>query len=139
MTINENLSQIKILSAQAFDSVSSTSNDILYFVEDTSAESITCYSTQGSGYIIFPSGLCIQWGQAVTSSTAGQGTTVTLPKTYSNTNYLVLGTIKSNTSINGNYQISGYANSATQAKIMYYTKSTPIYWMTMGVLQSGQY
>lgn len=125
------LSEIKVLSQSAFSSISSTNDSMLYFVEEQG--SITEYHSGTSGYIIFPDGLCIQWGQL---SATTSGATQNLTKKYADTNYASYATTFS--ASRNAYVMSCINMTAQQIKIYAYTNS-PCKWMTIGQLASGQY
>lgn len=127
-----NLSNIKIMSATNFANVATTLDDTLYFVE-SSLPKITEYHSGTSGYIIFPDGLCIQWGQL---SATTSGATQNLTKKYADTNYASYATTFS--ASRNTYVMSCTNTSAQQIKIYAYTNS-PCKWMTIGQLASGQY
>ena len=134
MTIAETLSGIKVMSASAFANITETDDSELYFVEKEDSPDITEYASGTSGYIIFPNGMCIQWGQ-VTATTSG--TTVSLTKTYANSSFTVVTGY--NYSSRQTYATTGYATSASNIKVFSYSDSINSCWITIGQLASGQY
>ena len=132
MSTTSTLADIKVLSQNAFSSVTTTNDDTLYFVEEEQSN-ITEYSSGTSGYIIFPNGLCIQWGQLNATTS---GVTQNLTKTYADTNYATYAVAY--VAGRGNYMMSCTNTSASQIKIYTYTNCA-CKWTTIGQLASGQY
>lgn len=129
------LSGIKLYSEANFANVSSTDDDKLYFVEDSGGGgAITEYVSGTSGYLIFPNGMCIQWGET-TGSTSGVNQNLT--KTYADTNYNLQVTL--NMAVSSYYMCGGTKYSASRIKIYTYSSNFPCHWMTIGQLASGQY
>ena len=128
-----NLSEIKIMSQANFDDLSALDQSKLYFVEAGAVVKETVISGT-SGYIVFTSGACIQWGQ-VSASTSGA--TVNLTKTYSDTNFAVICSPVGSSKIQ--YVQTGYASSASAIKVFNYSGSATSCWLTIGQLAEGQY
>ena len=129
MTTTETLSNIKVMSEANFGNVSETQDDILYFVEDDGGGVVTEYHSGTSGYLIFPSGMCIQYGYK--SSTGTQA----LTKTYTDTNYCVIAS----SGASNRYGAYATVSSASQITLGLYSGSGAIFWMTIGQLANGQY
>lgn len=96
------------------------------------------YLNGASGYVIFSDGFCIQWGQI---SNSGAGITVSLLRTYKNTNYSVqMQMFRANTSSTG-YSYAWGINSVSTGSFKFsgYTAYEKWFWRTCGYLASSQY
>ena len=131
------LAEIKVMSLANFNNLSSTDDSKLYFVEEDSSGggAITEYSSGKSGYIIFPSGMCIQWGEVSASSTTQN---VSLTKTYADTNYAVFATCTNSSVSSVRYIMTVYAYSTSKISVMN-SSGVTAKWLTIGQLASGQY
>lgn len=100
---------------------------------------LTTYTSGNTGYVIYSNGLCAQWGMT-SFAMRNNKTTISLPKTFANTNFSVtLGKFndrESNPFISSKTASTIVASSA-------YTGSTAAagncHWRAVGYLKADQY
>ncbi len=101
---------------------------------------IDTYINEDSGYRVYSDGYCEQWGRLTTKSSGDEKMTVTLLKTYSNTDYKVLTQILDTTDTPF---IPWYLASVTNKTVNSFQKYThphwPLDWYACGYLAEGEY
>ena len=99
------------------------------------------YVNGTSGYRIWSDGYCEQWGYVGTAGGGNYATTVTLLKTYRDTNYCIMRCLNSNFDnvVYGGHIGVRTGTQTTNSFGVYYTNVLPCWWKTCGYLAEGEY